>query len=125
MQAREGTVQRFPQVLQQVPAIDHLLSERRAFGGSAPVFAGAIPADHLHAGMPLEPLTTSVSAAIRKQINRSMRLQINEDRAIGAPSLKRKIIHAAHARRGERDGASPFRPAQERICTHRYAHLTS
>jgi hypothetical protein len=125
MQAREGAFQRFPQVLQQVPAIDHLLSVRSAFGGSAQVFGGAIATNHLHAGMALEPLTKSISATVRQQINWSMRLQIDEDRAIGSPSLQGKIVHAQHTRRCERDGARLLSAAQECIRTHHDTHLAS
>src|SRR5215469_12428856 len=108
MQASQQAFQRFPQILQQVPAIDHLLSLWSAFGGSAQEFGGAIPADHLHARMTLEPLAKADSTAIGQEINRSMRLQIDEDRAIGATSLKRKIIHAEQARGFGGGRASPL-----------------
>jgi hypothetical protein len=72
-----------------VPAIDHLLGTRSAFGGSAQVFGRAITADHFHARMTQEPAGKGVGASVRKEINRSMTLQIHQDRAIGSTPLER------------------------------------
>ena len=118
--AIEDLGQRFRQVLEQVEAIRHLGGLRRTVPGAVGIGFRAIPRDHLHARVGLEPLRERVALAVREQGDGLAAFQIDEDRAIRVAFAQGEIVHPQHAGRGERRGRLPPEQAQQRVAAHHH-----
>ncbi len=107
------------QVGEQVPAIGHLDRARRALARTVGIGPAAIAADNLGTGVRFQPRFQARGGAIREQVDRAMRLQVDEDRAVSAPFLQAPVVHAEYARRlDRRERRLGHRPAQG-VAAHR------
>ena len=88
-------------------AIRHLDGLRRPVPGAIGIGFRAIPRDHLHARVGLEPLRKRVALAVREQGDRLVAFQIDEHRAIRVAFAQREIVHPQHAGCGEQRGRLP------------------
>lgn len=86
--------------------------------------ASAIPTDDFDTRVLLEPTGKGVGASVSQQINGPMRGEIHQDCPVGMTAPKRKIIGSQQARHcNSRDRSRSLYSPQERIGTHRHAHL--
>ena len=95
------------QVPQQVPAVHHLDSIRRALAGTVGIGAGPVACDHLHAGVLAQPGGQDCSLPVRQEVHDGVALQVHQRRAVAVAPAPRPIIDAQHARgRGRLDAAA-------------------
>jgi len=86
--------QRFPEILQQMPAIGDLDGLRGSLARTVRVGTGAIPADDLHSEMIEEPPGERRGLAPQQEVDGTMRLHVHEDRPVGPPFAPTPIVHA-------------------------------
>ena len=90
----------FAQVVPQVPAVGDLGRGRGSGGGAPGVGAGPVPADHLRAGMGLQPCLQRARLAVRQQVDHAARFGVGDHGAIHLPLAQREIIDPGDLRRG-------------------------
>ena len=113
--AIEELGQRFRHVLYEMEAIRHLGRLRCPSPCAVGIGFRAIPRDHLHAGVPLEPLRKRVALAVWQEGDGLAALQVHEDGAIGVAFPQRPVINTQHAGRRGRGLRLLAQPAQERV----------
>ena len=60
--------------------------------------AATVAADHLHPGVPPEPVREGVGSAVRQEIDHAPPLEVAKDRAIPPATAPRPVVHPEHAR---------------------------
>ncbi len=95
--ALEDAAEHLPQVVQQVKAVCDLSHLGRDALCGVGIFTAAIPAYDLDTQMSGQPGRELVASAVRKQIDRSMSLQIDQNAAVGPSPAEGKVVHAEHA----------------------------
>src|SRR5260370_35007711 len=89
------------------------------------VCASSIANDNLHTGMTPQPIGEDFGSALIDQVDRAMRLQVDQQRAVPSfTSAQGKVIDTQHTWGGHclvLDGAQQ---SKQRIATTRYAGLT-
>jgi len=101
---------RLGEVVPQVPAISHLDRAGCAAADGFGIRTGPIPADDLDPGMLAQPVGEGVCSPIRQQLDRSVGVDIDDDRPVDMPTAQREVVHAE--RRHHTDCAIRQRPHQ-------------
>lgn len=95
--AFEDAEEHLPQVVQQVKAVCDLSYLGRDALCGVGVFVAAIPTHDLDTHMSGQPGRELVATAIRKQIDRPMSLQIDQNTAVGVSLAEGTVVDAEHA----------------------------
>jgi hypothetical protein len=98
-----------------VPPVHDLNRIRRAFGRSLNKRVAAISTYNLDAGMSLQPTFHARRLTIRQEIEGSVLLQVNKDRAVGMPFPKGEVIHAKNTGRRSGGRRLPFKMPQQSV----------
>jgi hypothetical protein len=85
-------------VLEQVPPIGGLNGRGCPLARTLGVGAGTVTADHLHPGMPPQPVRERLGASVRQEVDNPAPLKVAQDRAVAVAAAPRPIIHAEHPR---------------------------
>src|SRR5581483_4861585 len=101
-----------PDILQHVPAIDHLLSCRRAHRRASRILRGTVAHDDLHTRVLLQPRRERPRRTILEQVDRPSGLEVDQDRAIATAPSPRPIIDTEHARHAHRVVVTSQQPEQ-------------
>lgn len=90
------------QVPQEVETISDLQGLGRTQACPVGIFAAAIPADDMDAGMGAQPRGQAASAPVGEEVDNPVPFEVDQDAAVGAPAAKGEVVHTEHARRGLR-----------------------
>src|ERR671938_2171957 len=101
--------------------IRHLYRIGRSAGCAIAIGARTVAADDLNTRMLLQPIGEGLGGAIRQEVNRAMRVKINDNRAIGLAFTFGPVIDTDHARSWGRTSAGAPHEAQHSIRTDRHA----
>jgi len=88
---------RIAEIIEDMEAVCHLHCLRDSARGSLSVGGAPIPRHDLDAGMGVQPVGQACSRPIRKQVDGSALLSIDQDRAIRVPPPLAPIVDAQHA----------------------------
>jgi hypothetical protein len=80
-------------VVEDRPSINDVLGQWSAFRRPASIFTGTISTDQFDSWMLFEPLREGIGGSVWEQINRTVHLQIDEDRSIGLTTTESKVIY--------------------------------
>jgi hypothetical protein len=80
----------------QVPAVGDLQRGRRSLPGALGVGAGAVAADHLGAGMGLQPGGEGGGVAVGQQVDRAAGGHVDQHRAVVVAAAEGEVVHAKH-----------------------------
>ena len=86
------------QVVPQMPAIRDLGGQRRALGSAFRVAPAAVPADHLHARMSVQPGTERLRRPLREHVHRPAGLDVDQHGAVDMPLAQGEIIDTQNVR---------------------------
>jgi len=106
--SRQEALQGFPQVHQEMPAVDNLTGVWGTLAGAPRIFRRTVAHNDRNTRVVVQPGGEGVGRAIRQEVNRATSCEINED-AAGYPALAEgKIVHTKNrwgADARERGGA--------------------
>ena len=103
----DAPLDRLGEVLPQVEPVGDLDRVRRPGAGAVGVGAGAVPADHLDAGMGGQPVRERLGVAAFQQVQRGAGLAVDQHGAVVLAAPDREVVHPEHPRGGRgrvRDG---------------------
>src|SRR5439155_5600793 len=95
----EQTLDRFSQINQNVEAVSNLDGRWCSSASALGIRTGPIAADDLDPSLWSQPLGERLGCTVRQQVDRSMTLVIDQNRAVGAASPSGPVVHAHDARR--------------------------
>ena len=82
-----------------MPAVRDLHRVRRPVARALGVGARAVAADHLHAGMPAQPLGEGAGLPVREEIHRTVAVHVDQHGAVDVTASEREVIHSEHGHR--------------------------
>ena len=101
--AWDRLLDRLAEVVPQVPTIGHLDRTGCSGGGALRVRASSITADHLHAGVLLQPVAKGLRLPIGEEVDGLAADHVDEHGAVDAAATEREVVHPKHrGRRGRR-----------------------
>jgi hypothetical protein len=92
--AGKPALDRLAHVGQQMPSVRHLNRSGRPDRDAAGILARPVAGDNLDPGLLPQPVGQCCRTALRQQVNNTMPLQVNDNRAVAAPFALRPIINA-------------------------------
>lgn len=107
-------------VAQEVEAVRDLDSLGCAVPNAIGVGAGAVARDDLDAGMAVQPCPDRLRVAVRQHVDRTVALQIDDQRAVALPSAPRPIVDADDVWRRHRGQWRRSDQAQKRVAADRH-----
>jgi hypothetical protein len=110
----------FGEVFLHMEPISNLYYMRSPVAGSCGIVTRSITTDELNVRMGLEPTFQVPGGTIRKQIDDSMILKVDQNGAIGDVATKRPVIYPKMGRCGMRCQWCPTNEPQESIRATRY-----
>ena len=108
----DDSLYRFGQVLQQMPAVGHLLCLWRSLANRVRIGTSSIATDKLDLRMLPEPSGHCFRRAIRQKVQDSMLLQVHEDGAISVSPFISPVVDAHHAETSNRGQGELTQAAQ-------------
>jgi hypothetical protein len=113
--AGDGALDRFGQVVPQMPPVGDLGCQRCTLGGTFRIAPAAVAADDLHPGVGVQPGAEGLRGPLGKHVDGPAGLDIDQHRAVDMPLAQREIIHAQHQRGPpSRVGRGADQPQQRR-----------
>ena len=94
MCAAEPALDRLAHVGQQMPPVGHLNRSGRPDCNATGIFGRTVTGDDLDLGSLLQPAGQCCRAAVGQQVDDTMPLQIDDNRAVAAPFALRPIVNA-------------------------------
>ena len=110
----------FPQVLQQMPAVENLHGFRSAFFDAPLVLGGAVAADDLEGRILLEPGGQCFCGAIRQELYGAVAVEVHDDRPVAPATPQSEVIDANHLGRRMGGGCRTSDVAQQGRGTRRH-----
>jgi len=111
------------EVAQKVPAICNLNGLGRAAANAVGVSTGAVTRDDLDAGMVVQPSPNRLRLTVGQNIDRTVALQIDDERAVMLAPAPSPVIDADDARRRRRRQRRRPDQAQQRVAADRHGQL--
>src|SRR5438093_350434 len=95
----EQTLYRLSQINENVEAVSNLDSRWCSSASALGIRTGPIAADDLDPSLRRQPPGERLGCTVRQQVDRSMTLVIDQNRAVGAASLSGPVVDAHDSRR--------------------------
>ena len=95
----ENFLNRFGEVLEQVPTVGHLLGFRQCLVDGFNVGCVTVTADDLDAGVLLEPGAYGRYGAVREEVHGPATFEVHQDRAVAVAALQGEIVQPQHSHR--------------------------
>jgi hypothetical protein len=99
--ACQQALQGFPQIDQQLPAVDNLTCIRSAFTRAPRILGRTVTHNDVESRVVLQPGGEGVGAAVRQQVNGTTSAEVNQDRPVDPTLTQGKIVHTKHLWRGD------------------------
>ena len=110
------------QVVPQVPPVGHLPGVGCTLTGSVGVAAGAVPADHLDAGVDAQPVGELHGALPVQDVHRPVPVaEVDQHRAVLTPASPREFVDTEDRHRPDGRVGQAADPAQQRRPADRHA----
>jgi hypothetical protein len=117
MLSSEQTLYRFSQINKDMEAVSNLDGRWCSSASALGIRTGPITADDLDPGLRSQPLGECFGRSIRQQVDRSMTLVIDQNRAVGAAPLPSPVVHPHDSRRRCRRQRQSMNQPQQRHAT--------